>query len=258
MSKDYSTNYIPSPDGVMFVDNGESLMRLPHSRDVELLLSDRMVDEIGRALEDYTSFNPIASVCPSPRTESPWPFVPVLTSLSSSSTLISSSDSSSPTSEHLMLKPTKKRKIRPSKPTPVQPTSRLANSVTNTSIGSATDSSLDETDVDMDMPKPIKKKRTKLVDPNKPISERSRKSSSTFRGVSLCTKDSRWQARIRIKKEVVYLGRFETEEAAARRYDEAARLHHGDKALINFITNDDRVLGRRSVFEQAGGKSARA
>lgn len=84
-----------------------------------------------------------------------------------------------------------------------------------------------------------------------------RKSSSTYRGVSLCAKDSRWQARIRVKKEVVYLGRFETEELAARRYDEAAREHHGGKALINFITEEDRNEGRKSVFEQAGGKSAR-
>ena len=105
-----------------------------------------------------------------------------------------------------------------------------------------------------------KKKKIRSVssdDEHHPVGERSRKSSSTYRGVSLCTKDSRWQARIRIRKEVVYLGRFETEEAAARKYDDAAREHHGDKALINFITPEDRACGRKCVFEQAGGKSAR-
>ena len=99
---------------------------------------------------------------------------------------------------------------------------------------------------------PTKKKKKHCSD-----HERSRKSSSTYRGVSLCTKDSRWQARIRIKKEVVYLGRFESEEAAARRYDDAAREHHGDKALLNFVTQEDRQVGRKCVFEQVGGKSAR-
>jgi len=77
---------------------------------------------------------------------------------------------------------------------------------------------------------------------------RSRKPTSAFRGVSRCTKDGRWQARIRIAKEVVYLGRFPTEEQAARRYDEAARLHHGAQAMLNFVTPEDVLLGRKSVF----------
>ncbi|KAH9254449.1 hypothetical protein BASA81_007562 [Batrachochytrium salamandrivorans] len=93
-------------------------------------------------------------------------------------------------------------------------------------------------------------KRTRLLPQPPPT-------SSSYRGVSLCSKDSRWQARIRIKKEVVYLGRFETQELAARRYDEAAREHHGSKALINFITQLDRDQGRKSAFEQPGGKSSR-
>jgi len=79
---------------------------------------------------------------------------------------------------------------------------------------------------------------------------RSRLPTSAFRGVSRCTKDGRWQARIRVSKEVVYLGRFPTEEQAARRYDEAARLHHGKAAMLNFVTPDDLVMGRKSVFSE--------
>lgn len=83
-----------------------------------------------------------------------------------------------------------------------------------------------------------------------PKNPRSRQATSRFRGVSRCTKDGRWQARIRIAKEVVYLGRYQTEELAARRYDEAARLHHGPQAMLNFVTVEDIVLGRKSVFEK--------
>jgi len=77
---------------------------------------------------------------------------------------------------------------------------------------------------------------------------RSRMPTSAYRGVSRCTKDGRWQARIRVCKEVVYLGRFPTEEQAARRYDEAARLNHGKSAMLNFVTQDDILCGRKSVF----------
>jgi len=82
---------------------------------------------------------------------------------------------------------------------------------------------------------------------------RSRMPTSTYRGVSRCTKDGRWQARIRVCKEVVYLGRFQTEEEAARRYDEAARLHHGKAAMLNFVTQEDLVFGRKSVFSAEKG-----
>jgi len=265
MSKGEITGIIPSPDCVSFLEGGDAMLGLPHNKDVELLLSDRMFDEIGRALEDYSYAVPM-SVCPSPRTESPWPFAPQLISSSSASTLFSNPDYQFDMAESpdrkLMKKPSKKRKpqvdgetatdsassveAEPKKRSKKRPTSEAAAAKEKAiTSGLAPDVA------------PPKKKKSKAPPSDKPLSERSRKSSSSYRGVSLCTKDSRWQARIRIKKEVVYLGRFETEEAAARRYDEAAREHHGDKALINFITSEDRALGRKSVFEQVGGKSAR-
>jgi len=86
-----------------------------------------------------------------------------------------------------------------------------------------------------------------------PRHPRSRLPTSAYRGVSRCTKDGRWQARIRIAKEVVYLGRYPTEEQAARRYDEAARVHHGLAAMLNFVTSEDLQLGRKSVFSEKSG-----
>lgn len=76
---------------------------------------------------------------------------------------------------------------------------------------------------------------------------RSRMPSSAYRGVSKCSKDGRWQARIRVKRHVTYLGRFVREEDAARRYDEAAREHHGDKAVLNFTTPLDLQVGRKQA-----------
>lgn len=74
------------------------------------------------------------------------------------------------------------------------------------------------------------KKKKKQLGPQK----RSREQSSKFRGVSKCSKDGRWQARIRVGKTVKYLGRFKNEEDAAHCYDQAAARLHGKRAQFNF------------------------
>lgn len=68
---------------------------------------------------------------------------------------------------------------------------------------------------------------------------RRQSKSSSFRGVSRCAKDGRWQARIRVGKKVEYLGRFKEEEEAARRYDVAAREFHGNRAVLNFADDEE-------------------
>ena len=63
---------------------------------------------------------------------------------------------------------------------------------------------------------------------------RTRNKSSKFRGVSKCKKDGRFQVRIRVGNTVHYVGRWGSEEEAARKYDSAARELHGKRAILNF------------------------
>ncbi|GBG33175.1 Ethylene-responsive transcription factor CRF2 [Hondaea fermentalgiana] len=75
--------------------------------------------------------------------------------------------------------------------------------------------------------------------------------TSTFRGVSCCGKDRKWQARIRDATRVRYLGRFTTELEAALVYDNAARQIKGIKAPTNFVDMDNDTL---SVLKEAFAK----
>ncbi len=59
--------------------------------------------------------------------------------------------------------------------------------------------------------------------------------ASEFKGVSRNNRS--WQAKIKANCREHYLGTFETEEAAARAYDEAALVHHGEFACLNFPLN---------------------
>jgi hypothetical protein len=64
---------------------------------------------------------------------------------------------------------------------------------------------------------------------------RLRKDSTTgYKGVSYWKKDKKWQARIRVNGEPVYLGCFDDPTKAALAYDEAARKYHGEHAKPNF------------------------
>lgn len=63
--------------------------------------------------------------------------------------------------------------------------------------------------------------------------------SSQFKGVCWLTRPQRWGARIRADGKYHTLGTFKDEVEAARAYDAAARVYHGEFAKTNFKENDD-------------------
>lgn len=58
--------------------------------------------------------------------------------------------------------------------------------------------------------------------------------SSKYLGVSWCKTSKKWIAQININKKIVHLGRFSSEEEAAKAYDHRARLNHKEFANLNF------------------------
>jgi hypothetical protein len=77
--------------------------------------------------------------------------------------------------------------------------------------------------------------------------KKTRTLSSKYRGVSKCSKDGRWQARIRVGPTVKYLGRFKLEEDAARCYDAAAAKLHGARAQYNFAAPPEAEVEGEAV-----------
>jgi hypothetical protein len=65
-------------------------------------------------------------------------------------------------------------------------------------------------------------------------SRRTKKGSSKYRGVSWITRYKKWRAYIYYDGKYKCLGYFDNEEDAARAYDEAAKIYHGEFAMLNF------------------------
>jgi AP2 domain len=69
---------------------------------------------------------------------------------------------------------------------------------------------------------------------HKSIGRKRRGCSSIYKGISWNKGAKRWEARIKHLGVYLYLGLFDTEEAAARAYDKAARELRGERARLNF------------------------
>lgn len=71
---------------------------------------------------------------------------------------------------------------------------------------------------------------------NRPVHAQN---ASGFKGVGPWTHSGKyrapvWRARIKVNGKRISIGTYPTAEAAARAYDDAARLHHGEFARLNF------------------------
>lgn len=58
--------------------------------------------------------------------------------------------------------------------------------------------------------------------------------TSQFKGVCFCKQTGRWLAQIKVGGKKPWLGRHDTEKAAAQAYDAFARKHFGEFAHLNF------------------------
>jgi hypothetical protein len=64
---------------------------------------------------------------------------------------------------------------------------------------------------------------------------KSTRNKSGFKGVSWNTSRKQWVAQLQCRGKHYWLGLFNTKEEAARAYDEAAKIHHGEFAVLNFL-----------------------
>jgi len=64
--------------------------------------------------------------------------------------------------------------------------------------------------------------------------KRDSKCTSRYKGVWFNKAENKWMSVIKVDGKRIFLGYFDNEIDAARAYDNAARLYHGDFASLNF------------------------
>lgn len=64
-----------------------------------------------------------------------------------------------------------------------------------------------------------------------------KRSVSGFKGVTRIRRNGKWRARIKVSQVEYFLGLFDTPEAAAAAYNQAASLHFGEFARTNQIAS---------------------
>ena len=73
-----------------------------------------------------------------------------------------------------------------------------------------------------------------IAENNRYCRKRGRAASSKYKGVSIHKRSGKWQGSIKYNGIHKSLGSYETQEEAAKAYDEAAKIYHGRYAVLNF------------------------
>jgi hypothetical protein len=77
--------------------------------------------------------------------------------------------------------------------------------------------------------------------------------SSKYRGVCYHKHIRKWRVEIHYNRIRRHLGYFDNEEDAARAYDEAAKIYHGEFAVLNFPDESNRTLNERRLAPAYNG-----
>lgn len=86
-----------------------------------------------------------------------------------------------------------------------------------------------------------RKENLRLVTPQQNsfnLRKTQKKTSSLYKGVSWDSKRKGWLSNIRVNQKNAPLGLYKTEESAALAYNEAAKMHFGEYALLNEVPYD--------------------
>ncbi|MDD5010940.1 MAG: AP2 domain-containing protein [Phycisphaerae bacterium] len=97
-----------------------------------------------------------------------------------------------------------------------------------------------------------------VAENNRYCRKRGRGGSSKYKGVSIHKRSGKWQASIKYDGVRKSLGSYESEEEAGRAYDEAAKIYHGQYAVLNFreekqinplecVTTGDRIQSKAAA-----------
>jgi len=74
--------------------------------------------------------------------------------------------------------------------------------------------------------------------------KRGRPCGSKYRGVCRDEERGKWRAYIHTELKPKHLGYFDSEEEAAKAYDEAAKKYYGEDAVLNFTTENAESTAR--------------
>ena len=66
--------------------------------------------------------------------------------------------------------------------------------------------------------------------------KKRKNTTSRFKGVSFCPQQRKWKAAIQYNKKYRFIGRYDTEEAAAKAWNEAAKLVGMAKEALNLLS----------------------